>query len=1507
MRSSLYMLMNLPTAAKAGGGVAGGGLLFFLLYFFSGSAFFIILIGMVAVGLLLGIYSYILKRRKKRKAAPLERNLMDNTAAASQDVSEPAQRALLDDLRKRFEKGVQVFRSLGKDLYSTPWFLIIGESGSGKTEAIRHCNLPFPPNLTDPLQGAGGTMNMDWWFTKDAVIVDTAGKMLFEEAKTGTNDRWRELLALLKKCRPNEPINGLLLVLPADNLISDSAEEIERKAAKFAQQLDLIQRTLDVRFPAFVVVTKCDLINGFREFFYNLDDPKLQHQMLGWSNPAQLDEPYDTTQVAEHMKSVLHRLGRRRTALLQDVVLNDALDAHRDEVVNPLYAFPKSVELIVPRLQRYMEMIFVSNEWAAKPLFLRGIYFTSSMQEGATLDEELADVLGVPPGSLPEGGIWKRDRAYFLRDLFTEKIFREKKLVTRATSAKKVHTKRNALVLGAGFAAVVLLFFLTWFGAHSMQKSIGLERDQWVAGAYEKNWDNGCWKPIVVRPFQGTTNYDYRGHDIVHFPKKLGEKAGDAGHLKDSKGNKLTIERFHPDLLNRIQKGNIHVPWIFSFATVFNRGINKNREDGQRTLFDAGVLRPLVDATRDTMTREADEFGPDADDTDAAETDIEAVVNALAQLVRLEADKLNGLPEDKLRDPLLEVDTLLHYAIDAGKEVQAEIEEPDEDKEPEAAQPDTEAFKSVLQRTYARKSARGHWPPDLLKAGSEEAHEAVTAGVELFRDYWSTQVKDNQRQGGDLATLNSLAVSLDKFGNAEERFLRGVGEKPPTTMMEFKAWDGGFDRLQAAFREVEALNAEELLDGKSLREAAGTVKQSMLEDVDGQYDALLYNEILTPLAGRLSEVMEEDDPLPVAARAALETKPRPGEPEYQKLREDIAGALDDTDFELAAQTRFLLQMAHQLMTNWQEPRAELDKFLQNKQLDRLDEQFLATVPEDSLMKLKRVDKDLWERIKISPRLYNARYAMYSLANNLLGKEDKLPRIDGIRGTMTKIDEDVEAAGVKIGLLHDLNKKGYLFVKASGAAEIMRSAALRSRNYRVFSKFLIDDHPKSAKDIATLVAGIAKALPPIRQPRIRMTDMGGGTFDLKYHPAGSGSVLKGWAGLVQELGKDTMETLERDRLRRRQQDLRGVYEGYEKAYVDYWTVKVVPKIDSFDSWATFLQVVQRQEADAAVLNAGLEKLGKQMLSALDAAKPYLPHGSFEKERSTFQESLDNLENLVFLRKCETICNNWRDLPNDACKARTKALGDPLGDYWLSEALDSGYVGTVWRNLAHEGIRVMGKNYAQAVTNTVSMVCDKYNKFPLNKSARAELTEAELHKARQLVDEVGYCDPARFKIRPDDPRTALVKAAAIECRAITKLKAVLDALPPEGKSFKCRLSITDASEIATQWRVMEVCQDGKRVGGRLFLPGKGESRDVKYPADLVIKLFRHPTDKEPDQQKSFKGTWAPIRLIFNADRMQNGKQWKLSLPWTDNKGNVRRSQLHLEFEKAFPGSDDWPACP
>src|SRR4029077_9087448 len=230
--------------------------------------------------------------RARREREQFSSAIEAQTAATPKAISDPRQRADLDRVRQKFQGGLQEFKSRGKDIYKLPWHVIIGESGSGKSEAIRHSGIDFPPGLQDELQGSGGTVNMDWWFTNRGIILDTAGSMLFNDSRAGEAPEWREFLRLLKRARPHCPVNGLFLVLSVESLIRDSADTIAQKASRLAQQLDLIQRALDVRFPVYLLVTKCDLLTGFREFFDNIDDPLLQHQMFGWSNPDPLDSHF---------------------------------------------------------------------------------------------------------------------------------------------------------------------------------------------------------------------------------------------------------------------------------------------------------------------------------------------------------------------------------------------------------------------------------------------------------------------------------------------------------------------------------------------------------------------------------------------------------------------------------------------------------------------------------------------------------------------------------------------------------------------------------------------------------------------------------------------------------------------------------------------------------------------------------------------------------------------------------------------------------------------------------------------------------------------------------------------------------------------------------------------------------------------------------------------------------------------------------------------------------------
>ena len=97
----------------------------------------------------------------------------------------------------------------------------------------------------------------------------------------------------------------------------------------------------------------------------------------------------------------------------------------RTDEIDRLYALPHSVSLVAPNLQSYLHTIFIAGAWSARPLFLRGIYFTSSLREGSALDQELAQALSLSVDALPEGqGMGARSLLFSARCFCRESVSR---------------------------------------------------------------------------------------------------------------------------------------------------------------------------------------------------------------------------------------------------------------------------------------------------------------------------------------------------------------------------------------------------------------------------------------------------------------------------------------------------------------------------------------------------------------------------------------------------------------------------------------------------------------------------------------------------------------------------------------------------------------------------------------------------------------------------------------------------------------------------------------------------------------------------------------------------------------------------------------------------------------------------------------------------------------------------------------------------------------------------
>jgi type VI secretion system protein ImpL len=352
-------------------------------------------------------------------------------------------------------------------LYEQPWYAIIGPPGAGKTTALLNAGLRFPLAAElgqGPVAGVGGTRLCDWWFTEDAVLIDTAGRYTTQDSDA-TVDRagWQAFLDLLKRTRPRQPLNGIIVAVPVTAL-GGAAGEWHVHARAIRQRVKEIGDRLGIRLPIYVIFTKADLISGFTEFFDDLDREK-RGQVWGTTFPLVGDEAGPVSGFAAAFRALIERLDSR---------LFDRLQTERSPDRRGLIAgFGAQYASLEAPIGEFLQDAFGGSRLDPAPM-LRGFYFSSGTQEGTPIDRltgVLARTFGIDqrraPALRPEQG-----RSYFLTRLVKEVIFGEAML----GSEKPGSARRRVLLRAGSFAAAGLVVLagalLLWHSRSENQQQI---------------------------------------------------------------------------------------------------------------------------------------------------------------------------------------------------------------------------------------------------------------------------------------------------------------------------------------------------------------------------------------------------------------------------------------------------------------------------------------------------------------------------------------------------------------------------------------------------------------------------------------------------------------------------------------------------------------------------------------------------------------------------------------------------------------------------------------------------------------------------------------------------------------------------------------------------------------------------------------------------------------------------------------------------------------------------
>jgi type VI secretion system protein ImpL len=339
-------------------------------------------------------------------------------------------------------------------LYQLPWYMFIGPPGSGKTTALTNSGLNFP--LAEQLgkhavRGVGGTRSCDWWFTDDAVLIDTAGRYTTQDSEAAVDaGAWTGFLKLLKKFRKRQPINGAIVAIGLPDLLSASEAQRLEHAKAIRLRIKELYAELGVRFPIYVLFTKADLIAGFVEFFDDLGREE-REQVWGMTfDAAKIDaEGGVIAAYPAEFDLLIGRLNDRLTERLQQ-----EQDIQRRALI---FGFPQQVASFKEITDNFLREVFQPNRYEERTR-LRGIYFTSGTQDGTPIDR----LMGAMAASF---GISRQQvtafsgsgRSYFLTRLMRNVIFGEAGLVSADAKLERRTRMIQYGVLGAAALGVLLM------------------------------------------------------------------------------------------------------------------------------------------------------------------------------------------------------------------------------------------------------------------------------------------------------------------------------------------------------------------------------------------------------------------------------------------------------------------------------------------------------------------------------------------------------------------------------------------------------------------------------------------------------------------------------------------------------------------------------------------------------------------------------------------------------------------------------------------------------------------------------------------------------------------------------------------------------------------------------------------------------------------------------------------------------------------------------------------
>ena len=332
-----------------------------------------------------------------------------------------------------FKSGFRSLRKItgrSKRMYEVPTMLMVGLSGSGKSTLMNDSGFKFIQ--TKPTPETFQSLPCTFWHTTYGSIIELQGRFTTGSLASNT---FNTLYKQLSKFRPRKLIDGIVFVVPMDELLS---ENISSELNDLTQNLRSFVIKSNQQVPFYVIVTKSDTQQGLKQFNI-LNQKQSEDLILGWSNERELQKNYSSDDFEKDFQSLLNSTLELR--------LNLIASSKKTENLSDLFLVYNELENCQQPLNDVVNGIALAGSYLPQ-LKYRGFYFT--------------------------GNAYKRDntiKVAFSKALFLQKIFKEHTIASpySKSSEKTKYFRNMSIFIGATLALFLVLFYV---GANKLNKKI---------------------------------------------------------------------------------------------------------------------------------------------------------------------------------------------------------------------------------------------------------------------------------------------------------------------------------------------------------------------------------------------------------------------------------------------------------------------------------------------------------------------------------------------------------------------------------------------------------------------------------------------------------------------------------------------------------------------------------------------------------------------------------------------------------------------------------------------------------------------------------------------------------------------------------------------------------------------------------------------------------------------------------------------------------------------------